>query len=122
MCQDSWAGLEISRRKKKKYMYVWQRNTVHVDNERETTLQKLNARKLMKSTKNFIKPNVEITICMFYINFLCSYTMYMQEGIKKDPSLVIKLRATFLKVNFLHTYSVNLLLFAWKKISRGSRV
>jgi WASH complex subunit strumpellin len=27
-----------------------------------------------------------------------SYTNIMQEGIKKDPSLVIKLRATFLKV------------------------
>ncbi|XP_070556885.1 WASH complex subunit 5-like [Ptychodera flava] len=27
-----------------------------------------------------------------------SYTRYMQEGIKKDPSLVIKLRATFLKL------------------------
>ncbi|CAG2056387.1 unnamed protein product [Timema podura] len=27
-----------------------------------------------------------------------SYTTYMQEGIKKDPSLVIKLRATFLKL------------------------
>jgi hypothetical protein len=27
-----------------------------------------------------------------------SYTSIMQEGIKKDPSLVIKLRATFLKV------------------------
>lgn len=46
----------------------------------------------------------------------------MQQGIKKDPSLVIKLRATFLKVNFLHTYSVNILLFACKKTSRGSRV
>ena len=28
----------------------------------------------------------------------CSYTQFMQEGIKKDPSLVIKLRATFLKL------------------------
>jgi len=27
-----------------------------------------------------------------------SYTSIMQEGIKEDPSLVIKLRATFLKV------------------------
>lgn len=27
-----------------------------------------------------------------------SYTGYMQEGIKKSPHLVIKLRATFLKV------------------------
>ncbi|XP_050401033.2 WASH complex subunit 5 isoform X1 [Patella vulgata] len=27
-----------------------------------------------------------------------SYTFYMQQGIKKDPSLVIKLRATFLKM------------------------
>lgn len=50
----------------------------------------------------------------------------MQQGIKKDPSLVIKLRATFLKVNFLCTYtctfSVDLFLFACKKISRGSQV
>ncbi|RWS06411.1 WASH complex subunit strumpellin-like protein, partial [Dinothrombium tinctorium] len=28
-----------------------------------------------------------------------SYTVYMQEGIKKDPTLVIKLRATFLKLS-----------------------
>ena len=27
-----------------------------------------------------------------------SYTRYMQQGIKKDPSLVTKLRATFLKL------------------------
>ena len=27
----------------------------------------------------------------------------MQEGIKRSPSLVTKLRATFLKVNFLHS-------------------
>jgi len=28
-----------------------------------------------------------------------SYTGYMQQGIKRDPTLVIKLRATFMKVN-----------------------
>ena len=27
-----------------------------------------------------------------------TYTLFMQQGIKKDPSMVIKLRATFLKV------------------------
>lgn len=40
-----------------------------------------------------------------------SYTGYMQEGIKKDPSLVTKLRATFLKVT-LSVVKVNMLLLS----------
>ena len=28
----------------------------------------------------------------------CSFTTQMQQGVKKDPNLVIQLRATFLKV------------------------
>ena len=48
--------------------------------------------------------------CVFktiFHNFICSYTGYMQQGIKRDPTLVIKLRATFLKVTFqFHKYDV----------------
>lgn len=50
-----------------------------------------------------IKEEVLITIHIvadlsYAWNIMDSYTMYMQEGIKKDPTLVIKLRATFLKM------------------------
>ena len=34
-----------------------------------------------------------------------NFTPHMQHGVKKDPSLVSKLRATFLKVCFLKEYS-----------------
>ncbi|KAK2144442.1 hypothetical protein LSH36_756g00059 [Paralvinella palmiformis] len=50
-----------------------------------------------------IKEEVLITIQIvadlcYAWNIIDSYTVYMQQGIKKDPSLVTKLRATFLKL------------------------
>lgn len=50
-----------------------------------------------------IKEEVLITIQIvadlsYAWDIMDSYTLYMQQGIKKDPSLVIKLRATFLKM------------------------
>ena len=50
-----------------------------------------------------IKEEVLITIeiigdLSYAWTIIDSYTMYMQQGIKKDPSLVTKLRATFLKL------------------------
>ncbi|XP_059147627.1 WASH complex subunit 5-like isoform X2 [Physella acuta] len=50
-----------------------------------------------------IKEEVLITIHIvadlsYAWNIMDSYTIYMQQGIKKDPTLVIKLRATFLKM------------------------
>lgn len=50
-----------------------------------------------------IKEEVLITVQIvgdlsYAWDIMDSYTMYMQQGIKKDPSLVIKLRATFLKM------------------------
>lgn len=51
-----------------------------------------------------IKEEVLITMQMiadlsYAWEIVDSYTRYMQEGIKRDPGLVIKLRATFLKVS-----------------------
>lgn len=51
-----------------------------------------------------IKEDVLITLQMiadlsYAWEIVESYTKYMQEGIKKDPGLVIKLRATFLKLS-----------------------
>ncbi|XP_071117463.1 WASH complex subunit 5-like [Haliotis cracherodii] len=44
--------------------------------------------------------NIGIVADLSYAwNIIDSYTGYMQQGIKKDPSLVIKLRATFLKMS-----------------------
>lgn len=52
-----------------------------------------------------IKEEVLITLQMiadlsYAWEIVESYTKYMQEGIKRDPGLVIKLRATFLKVSW----------------------
>lgn len=40
-----------------------------------------------------------ITDMSYAWHIMDAYTTYMQKGIKEDPSLVVKLRATFLKVN-----------------------
>ena len=48
-----------------------------------------------------------------------SYTVYMQEGIKKNPHLVIKLRATFLKVSPYRTDTMNTITSSLDGISSG---
>ena len=40
------------------------------------------------------------------LSFYFSYTSLMQEGIKRQPTLVIKLRAAFLKVIFLEIVDI----------------
>lgn len=77
-----------------------------------------------------IKEEVLITLQMiadlsYAWEIVDSYTRYMQEGIKRDPALVIKLRATFLKVSYMIDiwHSANLFLFlivGWGKISNGN--
>lgn len=72
----------------------------------------LQVRQFLADTRRFlhqmirtinIKEEVLITIeivadLSYAWNIMDSYTGYMQQGIKRDPSLVIKLRATFLKM------------------------
>ncbi|XP_076462616.1 WASH complex subunit 5-like [Babylonia areolata] len=72
----------------------------------------LQVRQFLADTRRFlhqmirtinIKEEVLITIQIvadlsYAWNIMDSYTGYMQQGIKRDPSLVIKLRATFLKM------------------------
>ena len=72
----------------------------------------LQVRQFLADTRQFlhqmirtinIKEEVLITIeivadLSYAWTLMDSYTSYMQQGIKKDPTLVIKLRATFLKM------------------------
>lgn len=66
-----------------------------------------------------IKEDVLITLQMvadlsYAWEIVDSYTKYMQEGIKRDPGLVIKLRATFLKVTLFFTILKKFLeVFIW---------
>ena len=42
-----------------------------------------------------------------------AYTEFMQEGVKEDPSLVKKLRATFLKVLFVKKIKRKKEIYIW---------
>ena len=60
---------------------------------------------LIKGVKKLSEIHLVLVWSIRLFSFVNSYTVFMQQGIKKDPTLVIKLRATFLKVSKIIFFS-----------------